>query len=100
MIAPVRIRSKWHPDGRLYSFVDVGDLGADKLERLMRLHVSVASRVDRAKKRGRFVANLQGSRALGQAVVLLLPDLEPRVLRRLPDEARCQVLQTWAQGVK
>ena len=97
----VLIRSKLHPDGKTYKLADVASLDARELEELVRVGRRVAGTI--ARSRPTPIANLRLSKAMGDAVAALLPELEPAVLRRLPGDERIRVLERWAdlaqQGV-
>jgi hypothetical protein len=90
----VIIRSKLHPDGKTYNLVDVAALDADGLEELVRVSRRVAGMIPRSRPTP--IANLRLSKAMGDAVAVLLPELERAVLRRLPDDERVRVLTRWA----
>jgi hypothetical protein len=90
-VTTVRIRSGLSRRGRAYRFADLADLPPTEL-----LHLIEINRRAQRVRSGGFLANRRLSRELGQAVAVLLPDLEPRVARRLPDHERVRILRLWA----
>jgi hypothetical protein len=91
----VRIVSKLHPAGRLYELRGVDALTEADQRELVELHRKAAALL--ARPRPGLRAKFRVARAVDAAVALLLPDLEPAVLRRLPPSAGLRVLDHWAE---
>jgi hypothetical protein len=93
-MSAVRIKSASHPDGKLYSLANKEELAVAALEELIDLHRKSAALANPGKARR---TRRRLSKLLAEAVRILLPAIEPDVLRRLPDDARRQVLEHWAE---
>lgn len=90
----ILIRSKWYPRGRLYRLVDVEELDAESLAELVRLN----RRAEEIARRETVLRRLRMGRVVDAAVRLLMPDLEPRVLRQMPLESRLRILTAWTEA--
>lgn len=87
----VNIRSKLHPAGKLYALADIGDLAPAELERLEK----IAERAQHLRG-SRFRKDARASRLCAQAVAIVLPTLEPDVLRAMRWEDQIRVLDEWS----
>lgn len=92
--ASVRIRSAIHPEGKLYEFRAAADLTDGERAELAELHRDAAALMARRWKSP--AAKIRMARLIEHAVEVLLPGIEPRLLRRMPDESCRLVLSTWA----
>lgn len=81
--------------GRPYKLRGVGELTKGELAQLVDAGRSV-TRARRLARLGRRPRAVKVSRLLDRTIRVLLPDLEPHVLRDLPFDARVEICDTWA----
>jgi hypothetical protein len=93
-VTTVRIRSRWAPEGALYVLRDVAQMSERELKQLVKLRRSVRTAKLLACG-GRRPNEERVSRLIDRTVAMLLPDLEPRVLRELPFESRVAIVDEW-----
>lgn len=91
--ATVRISSKRHPAGKLYELLNVQDLGILEHAKVL----AAAAVVDRLKiKKRRTPKDERALRlALTESVKLVLPSIEPAVLRELNNAQLEMIVITW-----
>jgi hypothetical protein len=91
--APVRIRSRLHPEGKLYELRPAAEMSRVELAMISVLE----TQVERALRRRRPFVGFAVRRAVDPIVRLVLPEIEESVLQRLPLEARMDVIGAWAR---
>lgn len=93
----VRIRSKKHPAGKLYELLNRDDLGVFEHAQIVKMHTRASQLLDLANSRNlKPVEQRELSKALRDVVKLLMPGIEPVVLRELSDTQLAKTVAVWA----
>jgi len=91
----VRITSKKHPAGKVYDLVNQDELGPYEYEIISSRHAKTAKLANLTRKMT-VVEKRELSKALGDIIKLLVPDLEPAVLSEMEDTQRARIVTAWA----
>jgi hypothetical protein len=89
----VTIRSSLHPHGRVYTLRRPAELSISEHEQLIVMQQRFAHWLRRPSR----LNKIRMSACLGRVVSILLVDLEPEVLRRLPDSERRRVCDAYVE---
>jgi hypothetical protein len=94
----VRIRTKKNPDGRLYTILNLSDLGpyehwliSNRNERAEKLSVTTRPLTPQEKREVR--------KALGDILSIIVPSIEPATLNEMENITRAQIVLAWVSKV-
>jgi hypothetical protein len=94
----INIRSKRHPDGKVYTLVNLDEFGAFEFETIVSLDKK-AGKLKQLKRKPTAAEERTVRWALGEILKLIVIDLEPAVLAEIEDIQRAKIVGAWTDKI-